>query len=83
MWNLPEPRKFDKDVSLLAALPYTWEDSRGRHVDTSGASMPTLLGMPLVSAFITSLGRLLMISRSPEASEEEVRSEHEAQHECT
>src|SRR5215218_3233185 len=37
------------------------------------------LRKPLVSAFITALQRLLMISRSPEASEEEERSEHEAQ----
>src|SRR5215218_4009287 len=38
------------------------------------------LRKPLVSAFITALQRLLMISRSPEASEEEERSEHEAEH---
>src|SRR5215207_6179243 len=42
--------------------------------------MPTLLRMPLMSASVTGLRRLLMISRSPEASEEEERSEHEAEH---
>src|ERR671913_1616569 len=36
--------------------------------------------MPLVSASITGLRRLAMVSRSPEAPEEEERSEHEAQH---
>src|SRR5215211_1867838 len=79
MWNLPEPRKFDKDVSLLASLPNTGGGSRARQAVISGATMPTLLRIPLVSAFITGLRRLLMISRSPEASEEE-RSEHEAEH---
>src|SRR5829696_9557044 len=79
MWNLPEPRKFDKDVSLLASLPYKWRDSRGRQAVNSRATRATLLRMPLVNAFITGLWRLLMISRSPEASEEEERSEHEAQ----
>jgi hypothetical protein len=79
MWNLPEPRKFDRDVSLLATLPYTWGDSRVRQAVISRETRATLLRMPLVSAFITSLGRLLMISGSQEASEQEERSEHEAQ----
>src|SRR5829696_8899983 len=80
MWNLPEPRKFDKDVSRLASLPYKWRDSRGRQAVNSRATRATILKMPLVNAFITGLWRLLMISRSPEASHEEECSEHEAEH---
>src|SRR5829696_2508406 len=79
MRNLPEPRKFDKNVSLLATLPYTWGDSRDRQAVISRETRATLLSMSLVSAFITSLGRLLMISGSQEASEQEERSEHEAE----
>src|SRR5215217_2714071 len=80
MWNLPEPKGFDKDVSLVAPLPYTGGDSTGRQAVISGATMLTLLRMPLVSASITGLRRLLMISQSPEASEEKERPEHEAEH---
>src|SRR5215211_3811813 len=78
MWNLSGPRKFDKDISPFATLPPSWGDSRGRQAVISRATRATFLEMPLVSASITGLRRLAMVSRSPEASEEKERSEHEA-----
>src|SRR5215212_1453252 len=80
MWNLREPRKFDKDVSPFTTLLCTWGDSSGRQSLISRATRSVLLEIPLVSVPVTGLRRLLMISRSPEASEEEERSEHEAEH---
>jgi len=57
-------------------LPYTWGDGVGRRQTViSRATMPTLLRVPLVSAFITGLQRLLPLSRSSEATFEEERTD--------